>query len=910
MWQKLHNLFVKDDPAQSPIDSPETEPWHQPWAESNDPNKRDPSTRPLAVGLPRQATFRRQNSERRERLFPVQPCPAERRATSSTRNASTSRPRPRATSSPPSSNAARVSAPALDFPSRANAPGADCSVDDQATALVTEPTNILEDMWSQNDNRPPRPPSITSSDDSHFPVLDLLDDRVDLREELDSRWILNLSMHFRDKSDREKFFVTYAETPNHWRRVTISCDYRNAEPGSLEMDLRELQFQRDKSLQIYESIRDSLPEIQFYESVTNLKLETTDGRLHVHVTEDVNEIIPYPPRHTVAHILGDDRFHPMEVLESDLDFHSHLSGFVYKVRCKGNVYIKKEIPGPDTVDEFLYEINALHALHGSSHVIQLEAIVLDDTRQFVKGLLIGFAEKGAIVDLLYDHRGSIPWVDRCKWAEHAVRGLSEIHEEGYVQGDFTLSNIVVDGDDNAKIIDINRRGCPVGWEPPEIATKIASQQRISMYIGEKSDLYQLGMTLWALAMDDDEPERHVPPLSVEEFPSEVPEWYQDVVRICLSPRPKDRLSAKELNNFFPGPDSIGGSQQSQRLAVKSRTVKEYIDPADAVERDDIERLSLQQHSPRQILYSPESSRNDYTFTWPRSSNYDLESEASGYDGHRGRRPPTNFGHLGRNERRHWLPENEMSSTVDEPEPNIVAISPGLEREFDEVDLDGHPYLISRRTFNDEEMQVLERPAGQEPESQDQHPGSSSPKSCAAASSDAHGCLPYARPPFPPKTSPTSDSTPRNSHAILPIMSHQRFDTMDYGRLPPSSCVCVASGASQGSDPGLETPQTATACISGRQESRPALAEDDTSESEHPNDSESTLPPSRDLPPRLCYADSGYDEPLGFTEDELHGPGVLAHEYATRCSRPDPRQASALQADQQHELPVIEANNSS
>lgn len=134
--------------------------------------------------------------------------------------------------------------------------------------------------------------------------MPLVDDKADLRDELDTRWILNLSMHFRDKSDREKFFVTYAETPNHWRRVTISCDYRNAEPGSLEMDLKELQFQRDKSMQIYESIRDSLPEIQFYDTVTNLKLETTDGRLHVHVTEDVNEIIPYPPRYTVAHIVS------------------------------------------------------------------------------------------------------------------------------------------------------------------------------------------------------------------------------------------------------------------------------------------------------------------------------------------------------------------------------------------------------------------------------------------------------------------------------------------------------------------------------------------------------------------------------------------------------------------------------
>ncbi|EXJ80639.1 serine/threonine protein kinase [Capronia epimyces CBS 606.96] len=901
MWQKLHNLFARDEPSQSRIDCPENEQWPQTWADTPDPNKHASSTRPLAVGLPRQATFKRQNSERRDRLFPVHPEPAERRAVSSTRNASTSLPRPRATSSPPSCDLGRVSAPAVTDSSKADATTTDSPGDDLTATFVPGLSNTSEDVWSQNGHRAPRPPSTTSSNNSHFPTLNTFNDKVDLREELDSRWILNLSMHFRDKSDREKFFVTYAETPNHWRRVTISCDYRNAEPGSLEMDLRELQFQRDKSMQIYESIRDSLPEIQFYETVTNLKLETTDGRLHVHVTEDVNEIIPYPPRHTVAHVLEEDGFHPMEVRESELTFDSHLSGFVYKVRCKGKTYIKKEIPGPDTVDEFLYEINALHALHGSAYVIQLEAIVLDDSQHFVKGLLISFAEKGAIVDLLYDHRGSIPWDDRCRWAEHAVHGLSEIHEEGYVQGDLTLSNIVVDDDGHAKIIDINRRGCPVGWEPPEIAAKIASQQRISMYIGEKSDLYQLGMTLWALAMDDDEPERHVPPLSVEEFPSEVPDWYQDVVRICLSPRPRDRLSAKELISFFPGTESPDGSQQPKRPALKLRTVKDYIDPADAVGRDDIERLSSSQHDLKQTLYSPESSREDYTFTWPKSSNYELDSETSGYDGPRGRAPPSNFGHLGRDERRHWLPGNDMPSAIDEPEPNIVAISPGLEREFDEVDLDGHPYLISRRTFNNEELEVLERAEGQEQDLQSQSSALDSPEHCAIVSLNSHPPLPPRRPSFQHMASPTSDSTPRNSQAILPTLADNQLDTSSDAPSPADSysSPCL----SRDSDRGLATPQATTVNASIETESSHPATEQNATDSSPQSCSDLTRPETTKLPPTLCYADSGYDEPLGLVEDETNDRGAAVHKGAMEQTPANLDPPSATQGGHQNEFAV-------
>ena len=103
-------------------------------------------------------------------------------------------------------------------------------------------------------------------------------------------------------------------------------------------------------------------------------------------------------------------------------------------------------------------------------------------------VLISFAEQGALVDVIYDGDGGLSWRRRERWAKQIVEGLSEIHEAGFVQGDFTLSNIVIDADDNAKIIDINRRGCPVGWEPPEVAALIESSQRISMVGHEYSFL--------------------------------------------------------------------------------------------------------------------------------------------------------------------------------------------------------------------------------------------------------------------------------------------------------------------------------------------------------------------------------------------------------------------------------------
>ncbi|KAK2807222.1 hypothetical protein FQN50_005509 [Emmonsiellopsis sp. PD_5] len=486
-----------------------------PSSNSNHPSR--PLSNGVAVALPRQPTFNRTQEEQHHNLVPH-----------------------------PSSRSRRARSVGGRAPSRSRS----CAL--PSSYLASALRSSLQDEGGQypirslDDDESSRyeaeyEPALYSDDDSSMGG----DDSQDALElEMDQKWILNLSMHFRDHSDKEKFFITYLETPTKWRRVTVSCNYRNAEPDSLEQLLKELYYQRDKGLRIYESIRGSISEIQFYDTVTNLKLETRDGRLHVHVTEDMNEIIQYPSKSIVQHLS------PSFVRESEVAFSTHLSGFAYEVKHKGKDYVMKEIPGPDTVDEFLYEANALHALLGSRCVIPFRHIVVDDDMLLVKGLLIDFAEQGALVDLFYDHKGKIEWSRRERWGRHIIEGLAEIHEAGFVQGDFTLSNIVVDAHDNAKIIDINRRGCPVGWEPPEFTAKINNKQRISMFIGVKSDLYQLGMTLWALAMVEDDPGRRKAPYTI---PAEmdIPDYFRNIVDICLSSRPQDRLSAKELLTLLP-----------------------------------------------------------------------------------------------------------------------------------------------------------------------------------------------------------------------------------------------------------------------------------------------------------------------------------------------------------------------
>ncbi|KUI53865.1 Activated CDC42 kinase 1 [Cytospora mali] len=563
MWRKI---FGQGNGTSGKVEHPDEPPGSTNQSEV----ERRPSmirrvSRKVVPGLPRAQTFKRQLDEVRNNLEPVQPEPAERRTVSVDRRLHASQTVGQHPTDP------RISAP--DF-QRHDMYGSTVSA--PSTSGIPRDDNMMESIGELSLRE------MRSRDESHAPETESNNDAASIttshydamiHEELERIWILNLSMHFRDKSKREKFFVTYREKDMHWRRVTISLDYRNAPDNSLEMDLHETKFQRDKSAKIYEAIRESLPDIQFYETVTNLKLQTTDGRLHVHVVEDVNEIIHYPTVRMIQHLRC------RRVRESEIDFDSHMSGFVYKVGVDGEALIKKEIPGPDTVDEFLYEINALSRLSNSRNVIQFYGVVVDDYEEHVKGLLISFADKGALIDVIFDYDHNLEWARRERWARQIVEGLSEIHEAGFVQGDFTLSNIVIDYDDNAKIIDINRRGCPVGWEPPEATPLIESNQRISMYIGVKSDLYQLGMVLWALAEQEDEPEHHGRPLRVNDG-LEVPDWYKTVVRICLAEDPRHRMQAVDLLRLFPQGEAAEANkprrEQPSISVDDGHSIQEYV----------------------------------------------------------------------------------------------------------------------------------------------------------------------------------------------------------------------------------------------------------------------------------------------------------------------------------------------
>ena len=217
-----------------------------------------------------------------------------------------------------------------------------------------------------------------------------------------------------------------------------------------------------------------------------------------------------------------------------------------------------------------------------------------------------------------------------KMARQVAQGLSDIHEAGFVQGDFTLGNIVIDAEDDAKIIDINRRGCPVGWEPPELVDPITNGQKIGMMIGVKTDLFQLGMVLWAIAEQVDEPESIERPILLYEKSDEtIPDWYREILEILLDDRPQRRPTAKDIVRMFDR--NLPSSRYDDEYRRDERSLSPYrfgheYNPEHAIDIHDLEELRRRREA--ESSHGLVSARSTHGDVPPSTADYQYASSGS------------------------------------------------------------------------------------------------------------------------------------------------------------------------------------------------------------------------------------------------------------------------------------------
>ena len=246
-------------------------------------------------------------------------------------------------------------------------------------------------------------------------------------------------------------------------------------------------------------------------------------------------------------------------IESDIALVERLDRFSNKVRVNDNpkAFINKGMPTARHVDQFLYNVLVMNALHNSMDMLPLKGVVLDNKRTVIKSLLLATAE-GNLRKILQKPQqfitnlapgAQIPWPQRERWAWQIARGLGELHVHGFIHGDLKLSNILVTGSNNAKISMPDEDEFSVGWEPPEILPLIRAGTETSRLRGTKADIYQLGMILWALATHEPEPEAQERPFPA--IPSQIPKYYRSLVENCLFEKPSHRPRIGRVWDAFP-----------------------------------------------------------------------------------------------------------------------------------------------------------------------------------------------------------------------------------------------------------------------------------------------------------------------------------------------------------------------
>lgn len=167
-----------------------------------------------------------------------------------------------------------------------------------------------------------------------------------------------------------------------------------------------------------------------------------------------------------------------------------------------------------------------------------------------------------------------------------------------------------------------------------------------MFINVKSDIFQLGMVLWALAEQDDEPEQ-VTRTSSGGMPritaQDVPNWFEDIIDACLSNQPRDRPSAKELLSMFP---LFPREYESRRIAQETsdhgltshHSHEEFNDPTSAVDWKAVEEFKRGQR--KAADFAPSFPTTDlYQFiNAATSTEYRIDSTGSYVIPNRGRSP--------------------------------------------------------------------------------------------------------------------------------------------------------------------------------------------------------------------------------------------------------------------------------
>jgi hypothetical protein len=277
----------------------------------------------------------------------------------------------------------------------------------------------------------------------------------------------------------------------------------------------------------------------YSDGVTGVEIQTTEESDNptLAIYKDEEETINYPLVHgcrkiySGCNIINDLQYEVVRTLRAPIDLVSYDRAF----------HALKIIQEPDDLELFLNEMTALANLRHSPYIIQLTAFASmtnpydpngDDV---VCGMLTEFCEKGDLQAILHGEGvRNVPWHLKLKWAKQIALGVQDMHSLGLIHGDLKCHNVVIDAQDNAKVLDVCSGGVTHGYFWPSDADNGS--------LSPSFDIYSLGVVFWELS-GGGTPQFRTPPIVSE---SDCPRGYAELVRKCVTESSNDRPPISDL----------------------------------------------------------------------------------------------------------------------------------------------------------------------------------------------------------------------------------------------------------------------------------------------------------------------------------------------------------------------------
>ncbi len=236
------------------------------------------------------------------------------------------------------------------------------------------------------------------------------------------------------------------------------------------------------------------------------------------------------------------------------------------------------------------ELERLHAVASLQRDARAESIApLLEVIEEPEGcwLLSEYFPQGDLASYLAKSRSPVlPLADALHVASRAARALAHVHRQGFVHGDVTPGNLLLDADGDAYLADfgfVQPQGAPAARARGTAAYMAPELQREGS-ASRHADLYSLGCLLYELLagrppFESSDPEealrRHVleAPEPVRRHRPEVPRVLEDLLEILLRKDPAERpseasdlrISLDAIRALLPAPEGSRSATVARRI---------------------------------------------------------------------------------------------------------------------------------------------------------------------------------------------------------------------------------------------------------------------------------------------------------------------------------------------------------